>query len=95
MKLTTVLVCLLLFFSLKPSNQLNQERISRVENGLLPAVLIKGEPVTTMKLDERMKFYHVKGVSIAVINNGKIEWAKGYGVSLVATGEPLASRLTA
>lgn len=57
-----------------------QERIKRVENSLLPPVIIKGEPVVTMNIAERMKHYNVQGVSIAVINNGKIEWAKGYGV---------------
>ncbi len=57
-----------------------QERIKRVESRLLPPVIIKGEPVVTMNIAERMKHYNVQGVSIAVINNGKIEWAKGYGV---------------
>lgn len=41
---------------------------------------IKGEPNIKMKLADRMQFYKVPGVSVAVINNGKIEWAKGYGV---------------
>ena len=34
----------------------------------------------TTTLIERMEYYHVPGVSIAVINNYEIEWAKGYGV---------------
>jgi CubicO group peptidase (beta-lactamase class C family) len=55
------------------------ERIQRVENGLLPAVIIKGR-TTAMKLAERMAHYKVPGLSVAVINNGKIEWARGYGV---------------
>lgn len=55
------------------------ERIQRVENGLLPAVLIKGQ-ATGMKLAERMAHYKVPGLSVAVINDGKIEWARGYGV---------------
>jgi len=33
-----------------------------------------------MKLSERMAFYRVPGVSIAVIHEGTLEWAKGYGV---------------
>jgi CubicO group peptidase (beta-lactamase class C family) len=57
-----------------------QEKIKHVESGLLPPVIIKGEPVVAMNIAERMKHYNVQGVSIAVINNGKIEWAKGYGV---------------
>ena len=31
------------------------ERIRRVENGLLPPVVVKGQPVRTMKLDDRMR----------------------------------------
>jgi CubicO group peptidase (beta-lactamase class C family) len=55
------------------------DRIRRVENGLLPAVMIKGQ-TSTMKLAERMVHYKVPGLSVAVINDGKIEWARGYGV---------------
>lgn len=56
------------------------ERIARVESGLLPAVVIRDQ-TTGMTIADRMKNYKVPGVSIAVINNGKIEWAKGYGVT--------------
>lgn len=31
-------------------------------------------------LHERMRHYHVPGVSVAVIEGGRIAWAKGYGV---------------
>jgi CubicO group peptidase (beta-lactamase class C family) len=55
------------------------ERIRRVENGLLPPILIKGEPVAAIELARRMQFFKTPGVSIAVINNGRIEWARGYG----------------
>jgi CubicO group peptidase (beta-lactamase class C family) len=56
------------------------ERIARVESGLLPPVLIQGGPPAAMTLAERMSHYNIPGVSIAVINNGEIEWARGYGV---------------
>jgi CubicO group peptidase (beta-lactamase class C family) len=55
------------------------ERMRRVETGLLQAVVVTGAP-SGMSLDERMRHYRVPGVSIAVINDGRIEWAKGYGV---------------
>jgi CubicO group peptidase (beta-lactamase class C family) len=54
-------------------------RIKRVENGLLPDTIIKGQNAS-MKLADRISVYHVPGVSIAVINDGKLEWARGYGV---------------
>ncbi len=31
-------------------------------------------------MDTLMEMYHVRGVSIAVVRNGQIDWAKGYGV---------------
>ncbi|MEK6323556.1 MAG: serine hydrolase [Acidobacteriota bacterium] len=66
-----------------------QARIERVEKGLLPTVLIKGGPSWTIQ--ERLKFYKVPGVSIAVINDFKVEWAKSYGVKDVETNEPVST----
>ncbi len=56
------------------------ERIARVEKGLLPAVVIKGQP-GAMTIADRLAYYKVPGVSVAVINDGKLEWSKGYGVT--------------
>ena len=55
------------------------ERIQSVENGLLPAEgwgIVAGnfpDTTETMSLTERMAYYHVPGVSIAVINDYEIE----------------------
>ncbi len=46
-----------------------------------PAVIVKGEPAATAKLADRMAALHVPGVSIAVIHDGRIEWARGFGVT--------------
>jgi len=62
-----------------PQGTSDSPAISRIENGLLPAIVTKGEDAS-MKLADRMAFHQVPGVSIAVINDGRIEWAKGYGV---------------
>ena len=64
-------------------------RIQRIENGLLPASVIKGQPLPQMKLAERMKYHKIPGVSIAVINNYKIEWTRGYGVREAGTNEAI------
>lgn len=50
-----------------------------VETALLPAVVFDGqaEPWT---LRDRMTRWKVPGVSIAVIDDGRIVWAQGYGV---------------
>jgi CubicO group peptidase (beta-lactamase class C family) len=58
-----------------------QARIQRVENGLIALTadggLELGDPKT---LVERMAHYGVPGVSIAVIDDHQLEWAKGYGL---------------
>ena len=66
-----------------------QLRIERVEKGLISAVPIKGDPGWT--LQERMKHYKVPGVSIAVIKDFKIEWAKAYGLKDIETSEPVTA----
>ncbi len=66
-----------------------EARIQRVENGLLPATVVKGQPPPTMKLAERMGFHNTPGVSIAVINNGVVEWARGYGVREAGGSDPV------
>ena len=55
------------------------KNIQSVENGLLTAASIHGLSGKSYNIMDRMKYFNVPGVSIAVINNGNIEWARGYG----------------
>lgn len=67
------------------SSSLISERIKRVESELLPALALKDLPIPKSKLLEKMQQYEIPAVSIAVINNGEIEWAKSYGTLKVNT----------
>jgi CubicO group peptidase (beta-lactamase class C family) len=73
-----------------PQDTAESARIARVESGLLPGTVTKGQNAS-MKLADRMAFHKVPGVSIAVINNGKLEWAKGYGVLEAGTRNAVTS----
>jgi len=42
--------------------------------------VIAGVPISEDALTKILEQYHVPGLSIAVIHNGQIDWAKGYGV---------------
>lgn len=53
-------------------------KIKAVESNLSGWMQIENHP-KKWTLAERMKFYHANGVSIAVIKDYKIQWAKGYG----------------
>jgi len=60
-----------------------EERIDRIQNGLLRPVVIKGESAGTLKLADEMAAMHVPGVSVAMIHGGKVEWARGFGVKSI------------
>ncbi|MBN1185372.1 MAG: beta-lactamase family protein [Bacteroidales bacterium] len=53
-------------------------RIKKVENSLMNWVQTP-DSLLRWNIEERMKSHKVNGVSIAVVHNFKIEWAKGYG----------------
>jgi CubicO group peptidase (beta-lactamase class C family) len=72
-----------------PSAQ-TQRHIDRVEAGLVPPVIVKGDIHAEHSLQERMAALHVPGVSIAVIHHGAIEWAQGFGVMKVG-GPPVTA----
>ena len=64
-----------------------ESKIERVEEGLL---VNQSDPLwKRMNLTDRMAYYKVPGVSIAVINDNQIEWAKGYGVMEAGEDQPV------
>ncbi len=58
-----------------------------IENNLLPAIMQAGTKPFT--LEERMRAYGVPGVSVAVVHNGKLQWARGWGVRDTKTCSPV------
>ncbi len=68
-----------------------ENRILSVEKSLRPAMYVQGQPAPAMSLLEQMKHHKVPGLSVAVINNGKVEWEKGYGVSEAGSQDSVTS----
>jgi CubicO group peptidase (beta-lactamase class C family) len=64
-------------------------RIVRVENGLSPEANKNDSSKATFNIADRMRFYKVPGVSVAIINGGVIEWARGYGVKEAGRNAPV------
>src|SRR5579859_1891559 len=64
-----------------------EKKIKEVETHLGTGIQITGHPWYT--LQERMAYYHVHGVSIAVVHNHRIEWARGYGWADTAEKRPV------
>ena len=70
--------------------QKEQASIARVENGLAPPVRILGDE--GWNILERLKFYNIPGVSVAVFNDQEVIWAKGYGVKEAGADEPVTEK---
>jgi CubicO group peptidase (beta-lactamase class C family) len=66
------------------------DRKKAVEENLRHETVIKGRPDPGMSLAKEMSNLHVPGVSIAVIHDMKVEWAKGYGVARLG-GPPVTT----
>ena len=70
----------------------HSEAISRLENGLVSPLFFKDQADRTYTLEERMQFYNVPGVSVALIENGEIAWVKSWGVKEVNSQEPVTTQ---
>ena len=79
MKQIALIILILFAGQVFTQNKSLPNRIKEVENNLIPFVPIKG--FKGWNIIDRMKYYKVPGVSIAVIKDYKIDWAKGYGLA--------------
>ena len=57
------------------------QKIHQLENSLTPPIHFKGITDSKFTLTERMAHYKVPAVSIALIENGEIAWAKTWGTA--------------
>jgi len=87
--LVLIMIVLFLFGCSRSPETAIERRIRRVENGLLADMA--DPPWRRMTLAERMAHYDVPGVSIAVINDHQIEWAKGYGLLQAGSPDPVTA----
>ncbi|MEO0896859.1 MAG: serine hydrolase domain-containing protein [Bacteroidota bacterium] len=97
-KLTPILI-LLLFVACTPkaedNSKLLEERIARIENGLQHNLQIRGlggDSIPTYNIEERLKELGIPGVSVAVVHEGKLEWAKGYGMADSSENRPVTDK---
>ena len=54
-------------------------------------IVVEGDPIETPTLEELMREHRVPGISIAVIRDGEIDWARGFGVADVESGRPVTT----
>jgi len=92
MKASILFVAILIFnstvFSQTNYSKETLEKIKEVENNITGNIIYNDQPST---IAERMAKYNVKGMSIAVIHDYKIVWAKGYGWADEAEKRPVTT----
>ena len=66
-------------------------RIHSVEIGLLPMASTKEHMGETVGIRERMRDFGTPGLSIAVIEGGRLAWARGYGVADSKSRRPVTT----
>ena len=76
--------------SLKTGDQ--EARIHRVVATLVDLPMGEGQAPLRMDLLQLMKLYNVPGLSVAVIDDYKIVWAKGYGVIETGSSTPVTPK---
>lgn len=59
--------------SAKPARQIE------IEEALLPSIIVNGDDYSSYGLDQRRAFHGIPSASVAIIKDGKIDWAAGYG----------------
>ncbi len=67
------------------------DHASRVVVSLVPVVHVQGAPERRYDIEDRMKHFHVPGVSIAVVDDGMIAWARGFGVAEQGKDAPVTA----
>jgi CubicO group peptidase (beta-lactamase class C family) len=68
-----------------------EARIERVLSGLRAPIAIKEQPPERSTLAEEMAQSHLPGISIAVIDNDQIVWARGFGVKEAGRTDPVTT----
>ncbi len=93
MKATALFIPIFFFsstlFSQNTYSKATLEKIKEVENNITGNVILNNEKTRT--IEEQMKLYNVKGMSIAVIKDHKIAWAKAYGWADEAEKRPMTT----
>jgi len=75
-----IIVIFSIFIYKEGSEMSIEKRIKQFEESLLYNTQFKNEGYLKGSIYDRMKYYRASSISVAVINNYEIEWAKGYGL---------------
>ena len=74
------------------SGKAQDARIARIEQSLPPTLEIRGRPTTAHTLSAEMASHRTPALSVAVVDGGRIVWARAYGYADLAAKTPATPR---
>src|SRR5687767_7230360 len=77
----TILLFLAALILVACSEDPRRDNIEHAMRQLLPATRVAGRTYTPATVEQRMNEYRVPAVSVAVIENGRVAWARSYGLA--------------
>jgi len=84
MRNTAVLYILASFMAVVLVAQTDEDHRKEMENSLSTGYQVSGSAPQRMNILDGMAFHHIPGASVALIHDGKVEWAGVYGVRQTA-----------
>ena len=76
---------------MRDSNASTSSSLGRIENSIQPIVRIEGQSWPQYTIEKRLEELSIPGLSVAVVVDGKLAWAKSYGLADVATQKPVTT----
>src|ERR1051325_4382651 len=70
---------------------LSAQNPAAIEHHLRFTVRLAGQPDSALDLLDRMRSYHIPGMSVAIIDNYRVVYAKGFGVTKCGVTRQFAS----
>lgn len=80
-----------LLLLLATATQLGAQNPAAIEHKLRYGVRLAGQPDSALELSDRMREYHIPGLSLAIIDNHRVVYAKGFGVAEFGKSKPVDS----
>lgn len=82
LKVIIIPFCLILLLSIPKDNHAQnvKQDIEQIESSLTSIIHLKGQEKKKFSFEERMRYHHIPGASIAILKNGKLYISKSYGI---------------
>ncbi len=77
----TLTIFTVVFLTQCVNDKNNKQSIETFQLELIPAIEFSNKQLESWNIEQRMLRYNIPGVSLVIIDDGKVVWSKGFGLS--------------